>query len=195
MSDSANNAVLEAIKTVGLSAILALGIRQFVAEARYIPSESMLPTLEVNDRLMIEKISYRFREPERGDIVVFNPTATLEEQDFHDAFIKRVIGLPGEEVAVEAGQVLIDGRPLSEDYIQGNLPTEVGPCMTQDEQPFLAEAVVIPEDAYLVLGDNRHNSYDSRCWGMVPKTKIIGRAAVRFWPLGRIGGVERLEVK
>ncbi|MGB0560424.1 MAG: signal peptidase I [Spirulinaceae cyanobacterium] len=182
---------IEAFKTVSLSAVLALGIRQFVAEARYIPSESMLPTLEINDRLMIEKISYRFRPPERGDIVVFNPTTKLEEQDFHDAFIKRVIGLPGEEVAVEAGEVYIDGQPLNEDYIEPEGLTEVGPCIVQHEEPFLVEPVVIPDNAYLVLGDNRPNSYDSRCWGIVPESKIIGRAAVRFWPLGRIGGVER----
>lgn len=190
MSDS-QNPIIEAIKTVALSAVLALGIRQFVAEARYIPSESMLPTLEVNDRLMIEKISYRFRQPERGDIVVFNPTATLESQNFRDAFIKRVIGLPGETIEVRGGQVYVDENALTELYVSEDLSTQVGPCITQDEQPYLAEPVTIPDNSYLVLGDNRNNSYDSRCWGIVPKSKIIGRAAVRFWPLDRIGGVER----
>src|SRR4028118_2024276 len=89
------NPWVEAIKTIGLSAILAFGIRSFVAEARYIPSGSMLPTLQINDRLIIDKISYKFNNPRRGDIVVFNPTETLEKQNFHDAFIKRVIGTPG----------------------------------------------------------------------------------------------------
>lgn len=183
--------VTETAKTLGLSVVLAMGIRQFVAEARYIPSESMLPTLEVNDRLMIEKVSYRFlRSPQRGDIVVFKPTPALEAQDYHDAFIKRVIGLPGEEVAIEAGQVFINGESLEESYIPHDALTEVGPCATVDEQPFLAQPVIIPQNTYLVLGDNRHNSYDSRCWGIVPQDKIIGRAAIRFWPLNRVGGVD-----
>jgi signal peptidase I len=183
--------VTETAKTLGLSVVLAMGIRQFVAEARYIPSESMLPTLEVNDRLMIEKVSYRFlRSPERGDIVVFKPTPALAAQDYHDAFIKRVVGLPGEEVAIEAGQVFINGESLEESYIPHDALTAVGPCSTIDEEPFLAEPVIIPQNTYLVLGDNRNNSYDSRCWGIVPQDKIIGRAAIRFWPLNRIGGVE-----
>ena len=88
----------ENIKTLGLSLFLAFGIRTFIAEARYIPSGSMLPTLQINDRLIIDKISYDFSNPKRGDIVVFNPTKTLEQEDFHEAFIKRVIGLPGDKV-------------------------------------------------------------------------------------------------
>ncbi|MDB9312904.1 signal peptidase I [Spirulina sp. CS-785/01] len=181
---------VEALKTIALSAVLAVGIRQFVAEARYIPSESMLPTLEVNDRLMIEKISYRFHDPQRGDIVVFNPTEALERRNFRDAFIKRVVGLPGETVSLKDGKVYIDGEPLNEDYIVEGGNTGVDVCQLQQDQPYLANSVTIPEDSYLVLGDNRENSYDSRCWGIVPEEKIIGRAAVRFWPLGRIGGVK-----
>ncbi|MGK7928299.1 MAG: signal peptidase I [Spirulina sp.] len=181
----------EALKTIALSAVLAIGIRQFVAEARYIPSESMLPTLEVNDRLMIEKMSYRFRKPVRGDIIVFNPTDALERQNFHDAFIKRVVGLPGETVELKDKKVYIDGEPLEEDYIARQDSTEVNICRFQSDQPYLAQPVTIPEGSYLVLGDNRNNSYDSRCWGIVPHEKIIGRAAVRFWPPARMGGVEK----
>src|SRR5919199_3275776 len=89
------NAWVEAFKTIALSGVLAFGIRSFVAEARYIPSGSMLPTLQINDRLIIDKISYNFRNPERGDIIVFSPTDELRRQKFKDAFIKRLIGLPG----------------------------------------------------------------------------------------------------
>lgn len=173
-----------------MAGFLAIGIRQFVAEARYIPSESMLPTLEVNDRLMIEKLSYRFRTPERGDVIVFRPTDTLEAQKFHEAFIKRVIALPGETVELRDGRVYIDGRPLNEDYVAEADVTEVGICDLQPETPYLAKPVTIPNDSYLVLGDNRRNSYDGRCWGIVPTEKIIGRAAIRFWPLNRMGGIE-----
>jgi signal peptidase I len=171
------NPWLEIVKTVATAAILAFGIRTFVAEARYIPSSSMEPTLEINDRLIIEKLSYRFREPQRGDVVVFSPTETLKEQNFHEAFIKRVIGLPGDTVEVKNGRVYVNNFPLSENYIAEKPSYDYGP-------------VVVPEGQYLVLGDNRNNSYDSHYWGFVPKDNLIGRAAVRFWPLNRAGGLD-----
>ena len=143
---------LEALQTVGLSIVLALGVRTFVAEARYIPSGSMLPTLEINDRLVIEKISYRFHPPSRGDIVVFHPPAAAGEQFAKEAFIKRVIGLSGETVEVKNGSVYIDGSPLTEGYIEAP-PTY-----------YLAPETV-PEGAYLVFGDNRNNSDDGHVWG------------------------------
>ncbi len=178
------NPWLEGLKTIGLSAVLAIGIRQFVAEARYIPSGSMEPTLQVNDRLIIDKLSYRFNSPQRGDIVVFAPTEALEKQNFHDAFIKRVIGLPGDKVKVRGGRVYINDKPLREDYIgQKQIP--------QYEWPTDKDVEVVPQDSYLVLGDNRNNSYDSHYWGFVPRDKIIGRAVVRFWPPDqRIGEIK-----
>ncbi|MGB3692235.1 MAG: signal peptidase I [Spirulinaceae cyanobacterium] len=174
---SPENPWIEGLKTIALSAVLAVGIRSFVAEARYIPSGSMLPTLEINDRLLIEKVSYNFRKPERGDIVVFNPTDTLKEQNFHDAFIKRVIGLPGETIQVKNGRVVVNGKAIEEKYIEQEPAYDYGP-------------VKVPENQYLVLGDNRNNSYDSHAWGFVPRENIIGRAAVRFWPVGRVGSLD-----
>ncbi|GAC1467339.1 MAG: signal peptidase I [Chamaesiphon sp.] len=169
-----DNPWIEALKTIGLSAVLAFGIRSFVAEARYIPSGSMLPTLHINDRLIVDKLSYRFKNPERGDIVVFNPTKKLEEQNFHEAFIKRVIGLPGNKVEVKGGRVYVNDQALREKYIEEKPEYNWGP-------------VIVPADSYLVLGDNRNNSYDSHYWGFVPHDNIIGRAIVRFWPLDRVG--------
>ncbi len=171
------NPWIEGLKTVALSAVLAVGIRSFVAEARYIPSGSMEPTLEINDRLLIEKISYNFRKPERGDIVVFEPTDTLKEQNFRDAFIKRVIGLPGETIQVKDGRVFVNGKVIEEKYIEQEPAYDYGPAK-------------VPEDQYLVLGDNRNNSFDSHSWGFVPRKNIIGRAAVRFWPVGRMGSLD-----
>jgi signal peptidase I len=173
---AAENPWIEGLKTIGLSAILAFGIRQIVAEARYIPSESMLPTLEVNDRLIVEKVSYRFSNPQRGDIVVFWPTDRLKQENpsMKDAFIKRVIGLPGETIEGRGGRVYVNGQALRENYIAAEPEYQWGP-------------EVVPEDSYLVLGDNRNNSYDSHFWGYVPRENIIGRAAVRFWPPGRVG--------
>ena len=168
------NTLVEIIKTLVTAVILAFGIRTFVAEARYIPSSSMEPTLQINDRLIIEKITYRFNSPERGDIVVFNPTEALKEKNFNDAFIKRIIGVPGDMVQVKQGQVYLNGELIEEDYISEAPAYEYGP-------------VTVPENQYLVLGDNRNNSYDSHYWGFVPKEKLIGKAFVRFWPLPRLG--------
>ena len=164
---------VEAAQTVGLSIVLALGVRTFVAEARYIPSGSMLPTLEINDRLIVEKISYLFHPPERGDIVVFHPPAAAGEQFAHDAFIKRVIGLSGETVEVKSGRVYIDGKPLAEGYIESPPAYDWGPK-------------TVPPGSYLVFGDNRNNSDDGHVWVFLPGNRIIGRAMVRFWPLNRL---------
>lgn len=172
------NPWVEGLQTIGLSVILALGIRQFVAEARYIPSGSMEPTLEVNDRLVVEKVSYHFNPPGRGDIIVFwPPEDALEPSKRRDAFIKRVIGLPGDMVEVTEGTVFINGEALTESYIKEPPAYEWGPQS-------------VPEDSYLVLGDNRNSSYDSHSWGFVPKDNIIGKAIVRFWPPKRVGGLE-----
>ncbi len=170
------NPWIEAAQTIVLSLVLAGGARQVLAEPRYIPSESMLPTLEVNDRLLVDKISYRFHAPMRGDMVVFNPPAALEAQ-YKDAFIKRVIGLPGETVEVKSGKVYINQKPIVEPYIKASPEYTMAP-------------IVVPNDQYFVLGDNRNNSYDSHYWGYVPQEKIIGRAMVRTWPMHRIGNLE-----
>ncbi|MFZ1024876.1 MAG: signal peptidase I [Limnoraphis robusta] len=176
--DHSENAWIEGFKTIGLSIILALGIRTFVAEARYIPSGSMLPTLEINDRLIIDKLGYKFQDPDRGDVVVFSPTDQLKTQ-YKDAFIKRIIGLPGETVEVRDGLVFVNGQPLTEKYIAEEPQYNWGP-------------ETVPEDQYLVLGDNRNNSYDSHYWGFVPRDHIIGRAVVRFWPPNRVGGLDEV---
>jgi len=168
---------VELLQTLSMAVVLAFGIRTFVAEARWIPSESMLPTLEVNDRLLVEKVGYYFDEPERGDVVVFRPTQALRDANYRDAFIKRIVGLPGEEVEVRGGKVYVDGTALAETYIQEIPDYTYGP-------------VVVPEGEYFVLGDNRNASFDSHAWGFVPRENIIGRAAVRFWPPTRLGGID-----
>lgn len=182
MSQKQQNPWIEGLQTIGLSIALALGIRQFVAEARYIPSESMKPTLQVNDRLVIEKLSYLFQEPQRGDIVVFwPPSEIVPDGQQRDAFIKRIVGLPGDTIEVTEGTVLVNDTPLDESYIQAPPDYEQIP-------------ITIPEDSYFVLGDNRNASYDSHAWDIskpfVPEDQIIGKAVVRFWPLTRLGGLD-----
>ena len=166
----------ENIQIVIVALLLALLIRAFVAEPRYIPSDSMVPTLHIGDRLVVEKLSYRFHQPTTGDIIVFSPPAQLQIQGFtkDQAFIKRVIGEPGQTVAVQSGKVYLNGNPLQEDYIAE--PPEYE--LVQQK---------VPENQYFVMGDNRNDSNDSSKWGFLPKRNIIGRAVFRFWPLDRGG--------
>ncbi|ABG51409.1 thylakoidal processing peptidase. Serine peptidase. MEROPS family S26A [Trichodesmium erythraeum IMS101] len=196
------NPLIESIKTIGLSVILAIGIRQFVAEARFIPSGSMLPTLQINDRLIIDKLGYQFQEPKRGDIVVFNPTNELKTQ-YKDAFIKRIVGLPGERVELKDGKVYIDNQIVEETYVASDSnPAELEARKTNHQQTridvcppdkrFLSQPVEVPPNSYLVMGDNRNHSYDGRCWGFVPYENIIGRAIFRFWPFTSLGTIDEL---
>jgi signal peptidase I len=174
--------VLEAVEILVIAVAIAFGIRTFVAEARYIPSGSMLPTLKIDDRLMVEKLTYHFRSPTRGDIVVFNPTDRLIEQKFRDAFIKRVVGTPGDKIEVREGKVFVNDQPLTEDYIL-EPPSRNSP------------PIIVPSDQYFVMGDNRNSSYDSRFWGTVPRDRIIGKASFRFWPLNCLGELKDCPAK
>lgn len=166
----------ENILILVIALALALLIRTFIAEPRYIPSDSMLPTLQVGDRLIVEKVSYYFHPPHVGDIVVFAPPASLQHDGYtqDQAFIKRIIGEPGQTLQVKNGQVYRDGMSVEESYINEPPITDWGP---QE----------IPENAFFVMGDNRNNSNDSRFWGFLPKQNIIGRAWFRFWPASRLG--------
>lgn len=170
--------VWENLQIVIIAVVLAFLIRTFIAEPRYIPSDSMLPTLEQGDRLIVEKISYRFQIPQRGDIIVFEPPLQLQMQGYtvDQAFIKRVIGKPGETVAVSNGKVYLNNQPLPENYIFQPPNYNLAP-------------VKVPNGQLFVMGDNRNNSNDSHIWGFLPAKKVIGHAIFRFWPLNRSGSV------
>ena len=170
-------------ENVGVLAIafaLAILLRVFVVEPRFIPSDSMLPTLEAGDRVLVEKVSYRFQAPHTGDIIVFRPPTPLQDylQDLgygkNQVFIKRTIGTPGHAIAVQDGTVFLDGTPLSEDYVLEAPEYEGGPFPVPDHQLF-------------VMGDNRNNSNDSHIWGFLPEENVLGRARLHFWPPDRIG--------
>ncbi len=164
------NPLREGIKTIGLTLGLAFGVRIAAAQCYLIPSVSMQPTLEINDRLFVDKISYHFISPHRGDVVVFTPPPVVVEQEKStEPFIKRVIGLPGEQIEVKEGRVYVNNQPLPENYIADRPNYNWGPQ-------------IVPKNSYLVLGDNRNKSYDGHIWGFLSRDRMIGKAVVRFWP-------------
>jgi signal peptidase I len=199
---------VEVIKTIGVAILLAFGMRQFVAEARFIPSGSMEPTLQVHDRLIVDKVSYRLGNPKRGDIIVFDPTDKLLQLNYKEAFIKRIIGLPGDKVTVINDKVTVNGKPLSENYTSGVHVKEMTEIYKKkrEEKPEDPNNQIwfeghiensggnwegtVPANQYLVLGDHRSGSMDGRTWGYVPRDRIVGKALVRFWPLNRVGDIQ-----
>tara|TARA_Y100000589_G_scaffold79654_1_gene73344 strand:+ start:30 stop:695 length:666 start_codon:yes stop_codon:yes gene_type:complete len=200
-------------------AIFLSSCRSFIAEPRYIPSGSMLPELQINDRLIIEKQSLKRRDPFRGEIVVFNSPFSFDEKLKQlrskplpskaycflmgfppmsvipglrdracDAYIKRIVALPGEIVSVNnAGEVIINNKKLFEPYVKNNCKKSVYISCGAFEN------LIVPENHYLVLGDNRSNSWDGRYWPgskFLPKKEIIGKAYFRFWPLKSFGFIK-----
>lgn len=189
----------EIVETIVFVVVAVVLIRFFVGEVRWIPSGSMRPTLKEGDRIIVERCSRFFTTPKRGDIMVFYPPFVELKQSkiavfkrltgfFCDdiAFIKRVIGLPGEKFEIKrdktgAYAVYINDKPLDEPYIKSKF--EFTPC----EDPRVnCGPFIIPEDNYMMLGDNRNNSQDGRFWGTLNKKQFIGKAVFRFWPITRI---------
>ncbi len=163
-----------------IAVVLAVGVRTFVAQMFYIPSGSMLPTLQIGDRIVVDKVDYRFRSVERGDIVVFG-RPPLEPTAYAD-LVKRVIGLPGETIAIADGRVTIDGRLLDEPWLPVPRPPTLPSPLTA---PFsLNHPFVVPPGEYFVMGDNRTDSEDSRYFGPIPGKLIVGRMDFKVWPLG-----------
>lgn len=166
--------VWEFVQAVGIAAVLSLFIITFVMQSFLVEGSSMLPTLSDRDRLFVNKFIYRFREPQRGEIIVFRYPADPSRN-----FIKRVIGVPGDRVAISGGVVTVNGVAIDEPYINeityGNYPERV-----------------VPENTVFVLGDNRNHSQDSRepSVGFVPYDNIVGEAFVRYWPLTKISIVD-----
>ena len=184
----------ELVVLVITALLIAVGVKTVVAQAFYIPSGSMLPQLQVGDRIVVSKLAYHLHDPHRGDIVVFDapigPNAKAKTTDAlplrivrgllqsvgvaapsTDEFVKRVIGLPGETVEGHGGHVFVDNRELVEPYLPpGTISGDFAP-------------VVVPKGRLWVMGDNRQNSADSRVFGAISKNLVVGRAFVRIWPI------------
>lgn len=164
----------ELVESVLPALVIVLVVNVFLAQATRVEGQSMEPNLHTDERLIIEKLSYRFGDPQRGDIVVLRPPHRTRVP-----LIKRVIGLPGDAVEIRDGAVFVNDELLDEPYL--------------DQLTFGAMPVrVVPEEHVLVLGDNRRASNDSRAFGMVPYEDIVGKAWFRYWPLDQAGLVTDL---
>ncbi|HEY8425824.1 MAG TPA: signal peptidase I [Limnochordales bacterium] len=164
-------ALLELAEAVGLAVILAVIIIAFVAQSFLVQGQSMEPTLYDGERLLVDKLTYRLRDPQRGEVVVFRVPSDPSRR-----FIKRIIGVPGDVIEFQDGRVVLNGRVLRESYVLG--PTLSGRTRQ-----------TVPPGRYFVLGDNRANSEDSRFAevGFVPRELIVGRAVFVYWPVDRAG--------
>jgi signal peptidase I len=193
---STSSSLLELVLIVATALALALGIQAFLVKPYRIPSESMEPTLQVGQRVLVNRIGTRFSDPSVGDVVVFHPPAgsadnrcgvppvpgracSLPTRTRSDVnFIKRVVGAPGDRISIVDGHVIRNGKRAVENFIK--------PCTGGEECNF-PRTIAVPKGYYFMMGDNRGSSDDSRFWGPVPKKWVIGAAFATYWPPGRIG--------
>jgi signal peptidase I len=194
----AAGSLVELVTIVAVALGLALGIQAFLVKPFRIPSESMVPTLAIGQRVLVDRVSLRFSDPGRGDILVFKPPKGADDNECgvrHDEgaqfpcpkatkdrsdtnFIKRVVAVGGDRLSVKRGRVYINGKLQEEPFIRPD--AQCGIC----NEP---KAITIPKGHYFMMGDNRGESADSREWGPIPKKWIIGKAFVTYWPPKRIG--------
>src|SRR5687767_1803001 len=169
---SSVKSAVEWVAIIGGAFVAALLIKTFLLQAFFIPSASMETTLLQGDRVLVNKLSYDLHDVHRGDIVVFKRPPGEEDQQIHD-LIKRVIGLPGETIEAREGQIYIDDKPLEEPYLDAGVSTGD------------FERQTVPEGKVFVMGDNRGDSKDSRFFGAIDESLIVGRAFIRVWPPSR----------
>jgi signal peptidase I len=156
------------VETILFAFILAFLIKSFILQISYIPTGSMIPTLNNGEAVLVVRIPYYFREPRRGEIIVFKYPLNPSQE-----YVKRLIGLPGDTIEIKHGNVYVNGELLKEDYVKRKDDYNYGP-------------IKVPKDSYFVLGDNRPVSVDSRSWGFVPKKNLVGQAILLLWPPQRI---------
>ncbi len=160
----------EYLKAIGIALLLAFVVRTYVVQAFKIPSESMVSTLLIGDHLLVDKLRYRYSDPQRGDIVVFQYPRNPEVD-----FVKRIVGLPGETLEVKGETVYVDGKALDEPYARWDpTPFSLG-------KAYRYPKVAIPAGSYFMMGDNRNHSQDSRYWGALPRELMHGKAFLIHW--------------
>jgi signal peptidase I len=170
---------LDILEVIVLATSIFLLIYLLVMQPHKIKGDSMQPNFPNGEYLLTDKVTYRFREPERGEVIVFEAPGTNG-----DEFIKRIIGLPGEKIKVNNGKIYINSKMLEESYLSNFVITQQGAYLTEGKE------VLLPEGHYAVLGDNRSASSDTRAWGFISKDKITGRAWLVYWPPKALGIIE-----
>jgi signal peptidase I len=189
---SLQRTVIEWVLLLGGALVIALLIKTFLFQAFYIPSESMTPTLNVGDRVLVNKVSYRLHDVNRGDIVVFETPPKAEDANgaIKD-LVKRVVALPGETLSTQGGRVFINGRPLEEPYLENGTKTCTLNSNPADCERGVAGTEIapirIPKDHVYVMGDNRGASKDSRFFDAIEESSIVGRVFIRIWPINDVG--------
>jgi signal peptidase I len=193
----ARSSLVELVLIVAAALGLALGIQAFLVKPYRIPSESMEPTLDVGQRVLVNRVNYRLSDPDRGDVVVFHPPEgaegntcgvvrqpdepcsrpTRKRSDLN--FIKRVVAVPGDTLAIRGGHAVVNGKEQNESFTEP-CPGDGGECNFQ-------KSIKIPPGHFFMMGDNRGQSDDSRFWGPVPEKWIIGQAFFTYWPVDRVG--------
>ena len=176
--------IIDIVETIVVAAAIFVVVYLFLLQPHQVRGASMKPNFHDGEYILTDKISYRFGEPKRGDVIIFtSPT------DSDVDFIKRIIGLPGEKVKISDGQVTIKNSEHKDGFVLQEPYETLGPTAGGKEAPQNTE-ISIGENEYFVLGDNRLESFDSRSWGNLPKKNIIGKAWLRYWPLNKIGFVK-----
>jgi signal peptidase I len=178
---------LDIVETVVIALSIFLVIYLLLMQPHQVNGLSMVPSFQNGEYVLTDKVSYRFGNPERGDVVVFHaPAAAQCPQGTGCDFIKRVIGLPGETVSVANGEISVNGTPLREDYLPPEFETKPG-AATQNGP------VILGPNEYFVSGDNRPYSSDSRAWGPITKNEIVGKAFFRYLPVDKAGVIKHAE--
>lgn len=166
---------------VVVAVLIAVVVRAFLLQQFYISGPSMEPTMYQDNRVLVEKVSYRFREPRRGEVVVFDRATVAGNTVQHDDLIKRVIGVPGDRVEIRSCDVFVNGAQINEPYLDQTtvgLNDPVDRCRMTD----MGE-VIVEEEHFFVMGDNRVESFDSRAFGTIRSEIIVGRALAIVWPI------------
>lgn len=178
---------LDIIETLVIALSIFLVVYLFFMQPHQVNGKSMVPTFESGEYVLTDKVSYRIGVPKRGDVIVFHaPEKAQCPQGTGCDFIKRVIGVPGETIAVHDNTIFVNGQPLTEEYIPSDYQTQPGAFIKD-------RTITLDSDEYFVSGDNRMHSSDSRAWGPIEKRDIVGKAFFRYWPFAKVGLIEHEE--
>lgn len=178
-------AFLDVLQTIVLAAAVSMVIYLFAVQPHQVRGQSMVPSFQDGEYLLTDKISYRFKEPQRGDVVVLKAPPTEWCAERNCEYIKRIIAVGGDSVKLDGGRVYVNGAPSPLEFLPENKKTSAGHYLVE------GQSVVVPTGNYLVMGDNRLNSRDGREFGPVPRSSLVGKVWVRYWPLPAAGVIAK----